>query len=359
MAAAPNGEVVFVSMGKGTLRIVSNFSGMAKVIPAECRYRHEYLGDSSGVSGAWRLIRDCFQSDLIILNIDQQKLMLAGFVRWLFRLRFKLVSVDLILRPPTSRTASLKALFKKLLFSQVDQFLLYFKNIEGYQRFYGIGPDRALYIPFKVNGWEIINASIREAESGEYVLCSGRTLRDIETFVKAMRSVSCPGVLLQQKRELLEAHGTSSWCGDLPPNVRLIIDEGDSLETYIDFILKARLIVIPRYKKDIAPTGISTYLVAMALNKCVLVSEGPGADDVLTDQAVMVPPENPSKLAEQIDLLWRDDRLRSEIASRGRRYAHSLGGEDRLLSDVLRLSLLTLENGVCSDGGEALTTYKG
>jgi glycosyltransferase involved in cell wall biosynthesis len=123
----------------------------------------------------------------------------------------------------------------------------------------------------------------------------------------------------------------------------LIVDEGDSLETYIDFISKARLMVIPRYKRDIAATGISTYLVSMALQRCVIISEGPGAEDILTDQAVVVPAEDASRLSEQIQLLWSDDQRRAEIASCGRNYAQSLGGEDRLLSDILTVSLRTLD----------------
>jgi glycosyltransferase involved in cell wall biosynthesis len=332
-------------MGERIIRVLSNFRGLERAAPAGVPVRHEYLDDPPGLGGTWRLVRGCARADVVILNIDQQKLMLACLLRWVLPvLRFKLISVDLIMRPPKTRPGRLKALVKKLLFSRVDLFILYFKNIEGYERFYGVRADRVAYVPFKVNGWEKVASRPRDAAGGDYVLCSGRTLRDIATFVEAMRHVTCPGVLLQQRRELLEAHGTEAWSGELPPNVRLVVDEGDSLDAYIDFISGARLLVLPRYRGDIAPTGISTYLLAMALHKCVIISAGPGAEDVLTDQAVIVPPEDAPRLAEQIELLWRDDQLRSEIASRGREYARSLGGEDRLLSDIVRVSLRTLGN---------------
>jgi glycosyltransferase involved in cell wall biosynthesis len=231
--------------------------------------------------------------------------------------------------------------------------VLYFKNLESYQRFYGIGPDRAVYVPFKVNAWERIVARPRREANGDYVLCAGRTLRDTATFVEAMRRIDCPGVLLQQKRELLDAHGTSAWSGVLPSNLKLIIDESDRFDDFLDFISKARLVVIPRFKNDIAPTGISTYLVAMALNKCVIISEGPGAEDVLTDQAVIVPPEDVESLAEQIKRLWNDDKLRADIAARGYNYAMSVGGYDRLLSDILRESLKLIK-GSGADAAHAL-----
>ena len=313
-------------------------------MPDDGSVKHEYLGgDLSGIGSMWRFVRQCAGADVVILNIDQKRLMLAGLLRFLLpTLRFKLISVDLIMRPPASLAGRLKAFLKRVLFSRVDCFILYFKNIEGYQRFYGIDSDRVVYVPFKVNGWELVANWNPDPAGGEYVLCAGRTLRDVRTFVTAMSHVEYPGVLLQQRRELLEAHGSKEWSGELPPNVRLVVDEGDSLESYFNFISKARIMVIPRYSHDIAPTGISTYLVSMALHKCVIISQGPGAEDVLTDQAVIVPPEDAGSLGEQIRLLWEDHQRRNEIAARGREYAASLGGENRLLSDILKVSLLTL-----------------
>ncbi|MFN2454915.1 MAG: glycosyltransferase [Pyrinomonadaceae bacterium] len=313
---------------------------MASAISSDDPLTHEYIGDAGGWDGARQFIRKCLRADVVILNTDQEKLALACLLRWLLPMvRFKLVSVDLILRTPKTTTACLKALIKRILFLRVDRFILYFKDIRGYERHYGITPKRAAYIPFKVNGWENISSWPDKSADGDYVLCAGRTLRDIETFVEAMRRVNCPGVLLQQKRELLAAHGTSAWSGELPPNLKLIVDEGDRLEDYLNFIAKARLMVIPRFRDDIAPTGISTYLVAMALNKCVIISEGPGANDVLTDQAVIIPTGEAGALAQQIELLWNDQALRSDIAARGNRYAHALEGEQRLFSDILRVSL--------------------
>lgn len=318
------------------IRVVSNFKGLSQFQTPERRLHHEYVSDESG---AIEFIRKCVASDLVLLNINQKKLMLAALLRRLPFVRFRVVSVDLVLRPPKSTKDRFSVFIKKILFSGVDRFVLYFKNLDGYQRFYGIGPDRAVYVPFKVNGWEQIVARPRGVADGEYVLCAGRTLRDIETFVEAMRRTDCPGILLQQQNELLAAHGTASWSGELPANVKLMVDESDRFEDYLDHIARARLLVIPRFKNDIAPTGISTYLVAMALNKCVIISEGPGAEDVLTDQAVIVPAEDVESLAPQINRLWNDDKLRSEVAARGYDYAMSLGGYDRLLADVLRASL--------------------
>jgi glycosyltransferase involved in cell wall biosynthesis len=252
--------------------------------------------------------------------------------------RFRLVAVDLVLRAPQTAMARLKAAVLRLLFSRVDRFIFYFNRLEGYQRFFGIGPDRAVYVPFKVNDWDKIHLWSDTSSDGDYVMCAGRTMRDVNTFVEAIRRAGCPGLLHQQKGEVMAEHGTQAWKGELPPNLELVVDDSYRHEVFLDFIAKARIVVIPRFRNDIGPAGIATYLVAMALNKCVIISEGPGAEDVLTDQAVIVPPEDPERLAEQITLHWDDHGRRSEIAARGAKYARSLEGEKRLLSDILRVS---------------------
>ena len=260
-------------------------------------------------------MKTCLTSDVVVLNIDQKKLMLAAMLRRLPLVKFRLVSVDLVLRQPMSFSDRCKALVKKILLSGVDRFVLYFKNIDGYKRWYRIDLDRVAYVPFKVNA--SANRGKKWAPGdGEYVLCAGRTLRDVETFVEAMRVCDCPGVLLQQRRDLLSAHGSRSWSGELPPNVQLVIDEGDSFEDFVDQVAKARLVVIPRFKHDIAPTGISTYLLAMALNKCVIISEGPGAEDVLRSSRHHSA-ENAERLAEAIESLWNNDHCEAKWLREG------------------------------------------
>ena len=175
---------------------------------------------------------------------------------------------------------------------------------------------------------------------GDYVLCAGRTLRDLETFVKAMASAGCPAVLLQQPGDIMRQHGTDHWRAGLPANVKLVVHDDEKLETFLSFIANAKIVVIPRYKRDIASTGISTYLMAMALQKCVVISRGPGVDDLLTDEAAVVAPEDARMLATTVLRLWNDDAEREQIAARGKLYADGLGDTSRLCGDILAQSLL-------------------
>lgn len=305
---------------------------------APLSFAHTGAPDSS--DRRLEFIQQCLRADLLILETDIKRLLLACALKWILpMLRLKVVSVDLILRTPESLPGRIEAFCKRLLLKQVDVFMFFFKNLRGYESLYGIGADRAVYVPFKVNDWEKIKLRPRTAPDGDYVMCAGRTMRDVNTFVEAIRLSGCPGLLHQQKAEVMAKHGTPGLQGELPPNLKVVIDDSHQHDVFVDFISRARLVVIPRFRNDIGPAGIATYMVAMALNKCVIISEGPGADDVLTDQAVIVPAEDVDSLAKQIQRLWNDDNARADVAARGYDYARSLGGYDRLISDILTISL--------------------
>lgn len=176
-------------------------------------------------------------------------------------------------------------------------------------------------MPFKAN--RTAAGVVGEGDEA-YVLCAGRSRRDIATFSRAMAMTGLPAVVVQQPAQILREHGTEPWPQrDLPANVRLVTDGDNQLE---HLLAKAQLVVIPRFKDDINATGISLGLSAMIYGKCVVVSRGPGADDVLlSGEAAFVEPEDPEALAATIASLHADDATRAAIASRGLADARSLG----------------------------------
>lgn len=330
-------------MRKQRTRVLTNLQCLNQSSLPDTPLSFSYTNTDSASVGAVKFLTACLRSDIVILETDDKRLLLACALKWVLPIfRFKLVSIDLILRLPKSPAGRLKAFLKRLLLMQVDRFMLFFKDLRGCQRLYGIGSNRAVYVPFKVNDWDKIHLWSDTPSSGDYVMCAGRTMRDVNTFVEALRRSGCPGLLHQQKAEMMAKHGTQAWEGALPPNLRLVVDDSYKHEVFLNFIANARLVVIPRFRNDIGPAGIATYLVAMALNKCVIISEGPGVNDVLTDEAVIVPPEDPEALARQIELLWNNHQLRAEVAARGKKYALSLGGEERLHRDILVASVQSL-----------------
>ncbi len=298
--------------------------------------RDSNLDDTVQVESVQRSLRafaaQCASADLLILDETGKHLFIACLLRRF--IPFKLLCVDPVLpRPDESAQARLKARLRRILLAQVDKFVLYFRNTAGYEHHYGLDPNRIRYVPFKANSMP----SRIPPRDGQYVLCAGRSRRDIHTFVRAMEQNGLPAVIVQQAQVSSATHGTPVWSGTLPPNVRLIIDHDDLLS---GFLRDASIVVIPRFRGDINATGISLCLAAMAYGKCVVISRGPGADDVLTErQAVFVDPEDPEQLAKTVSALYFDTALRQRFATRGHDYAASLGGEERLTRDLLQEGL--------------------
>jgi glycosyltransferase involved in cell wall biosynthesis len=280
------------------------------------------------------------KTDVVLLNNDSDRLFKLCVLRYLFPWkRFQLISLDIILRKPLSCKDRLTALIKKFLFKKVDIFVLFFRKTRGYEMHFGISREKIRYIPFKVNSWKEVFADyISDPQQGQYVLCAGRTMRDLDTFAEAVRISGAPALLLSPGAATMKKHGTQLISGVLPANLKLVFHTDGREETFLNYIKKAAVVVVPRFSVDIASTGISTYLCAMAAWRCVIISRGPGAEDVLArDEAIFVTPEDPVELAEAVKKVWSDSELRKKVAVNGRRYAEALQGEERLIEDLMEL----------------------
>ena len=301
-----------------------------------------YIGADESIGASLRLAWRAYRSaDYLVFNIDHRRLLLTCALYWLIGprplRRCRIVSVDILLRPPRSLEARPAALLKRLLLKQVDTFLLYFRNTDGYTRHFGIPKERMTYVAFKVNSWEKLEARRGVIPEGDYVLLAGATLRDRATFVEAVREAGMPAVLLVPGDERAAVEQTAWYRAGLPPNLRLDYHTDGKEETYLGYHENARIVCLPRYKWDIASTGISSYLCAMGLGKCVVISRGPGAEDLLleNESAVFFEPENAEDLARVLKDAWERHEHRRRIAANGARYAKSLAGEERLLEDIL------------------------
>lgn len=324
-------------------RIFSNFERFSSIVNEEQAGEYVDLNSPSDRWSAWKIIRTVRTGDVVILNIDHARLYQLCFFRMLFFWKaFRLVSVDILLRRPTRLSRKLFRLVQRILLPRVDRFILYFRDTRGYEQLFGLRPDRIRYVPFKVNGWEDgLDNYQADPASGNYVICAGQTLRDLKTYFEACRIANVPAVLLSPGKQLFRRHGTQLDSQTLPPNVRIEYHSDGKDETFLDWLKNAAIVVIPRFKQDISSTGISTYLSSMAASRCVILSKGPGAEDVLVEgQAVLVDPEDVPQLANALKTYWKDSQLRAAVALRGRRYAEQLQGEQRLLRDVLKTALL-------------------
>jgi glycosyltransferase involved in cell wall biosynthesis len=273
--------------------------------------------------------------DVVVINCDVRLTLQLQALFWLAPWKRKpMVAVDLVLRKPGALADRLLAYSKKLLLSRVDGFLHYFKDLRGYRDYYGIGEDRSRYVEFKPN--IRFRYRTRPDPDGQYVLCMGRSMRDYDTFFEAVATLPYEAAIPRPNLDELRTHQSrfNRPIGQLPPQVRVIEDDGRP-ESMISLLQGARLVVLPIRKDSICASGIGTYLNAMLMSKCVILSEGPGTSGVLAGQALVVPPEDPHALAAMIRHAWEDDTLRLATAERGYRYALGLGGEQELYQRIL------------------------
>ncbi len=320
------------------MRIVTNFERFEPVWIS-----HGETGEAIMARTFSEFLRGLPGCDLILINGDiGLTLRLSAYFLVFAWKRKPIVAVDLVLRRPKTFQARIAALVKRLLLARVDRFIHYFRDLEGYSAFYGITPERSSFVPFKPNLRYRYEPRL-DLPEGEYVLCLGRSQRDYDTFFDAMEGLPCSGAIPAPDFNALREHDSrfTRPLDRLPSNVRVLEDDG-SQQTMIRAIEGAKIVAVPVLRSTLAASGISVYLNAMLLGRPVVISNGPGVSDLLTNQAVMVPPEDSRALREAIAQVWGDDALRARLVDSGRKYALSLGGEPELRARVLESALTWL-----------------
>jgi glycosyltransferase involved in cell wall biosynthesis len=243
--------------------------------------------------------------------------------------RCRLTTLDFFIgSPPVSRRPMIR-----WCLNRVDRMLVYFRDAGVFEREYGISPERFHYIPFKVNGVELIRQT--PASDGGYIFTGGRSRRDFATLFAAIAPLGYPVKIVTSSEADMRPHGSSLEGLTIPPNVEISTNDREQ-DFFIRTMAGARMVVLPIVRDTTTQAGIGVYLQAMALRKCVIISSGMGVSDVLTDsQALIVPAGDPEALRQVIERAWNDEDLRERYAAAGYAYAGRLGGEDDLRRNVL------------------------
>lgn len=287
-------------------------------------------------SGFWGTLRAFFAAgafDVAVISVQSRSLVVLCLLKLLLPgVRWRLISVDTVLLRPRNWRERLRLVLVRRLFQQVDRFLLFFKDTSGLESVYGIDPQIIRYVPFKVNDYDAVTSHPTTDEG--YVLSCGRSKRDYETLCRAAQRLSHQVRILAPAGDETAKHATTFDFRTLPANVRLVVDDG-SHGSWIDWIARSTCVVLPVLPDTLAPSGISTYLVAMALGKCVIITDSPATRGLIDQgQAVVVPPSDAAALRAAIIRVLEDEAYRHEVASSGRQYALALKDENRLAADV-------------------------
>lgn len=287
-----------------------------------------------------RVFREGRKHDAVLFYQDRMFLFLFCLLAWVFPWGrpSKIISVDLICHRPQNVSKRIKSFVQKQLLRKVDLFIMHGKDLSGYSRYVGIDGRRSVYIPCIVKSLRRVVTLPTSDE--RYILSCGRSTRDYATLIAAVRGLPYRVKILCPENELCLQHGTdlATLIGDLPPNVEIEHDDG-SYESWLAAIACSRMVVLPITRASMYGHGAGTYLVAMALKKCVIVSENEGTHGILDDgQAILVPVGDPDALRRAIVRAWEDDAYRDRIAEAGYKWAVCMGDEESMQRRILEAS---------------------
>lgn len=280
-------------------------------------------------------------ADVIQINSNPRLLLQLAAVQALFpKLRRPTLGSDIVLRVPESPRERLMRPVNRWLLDRVDHFFSHFKDVDGYEKHFGIGLGRSTFVAFKPN--LRYNCDVKPDPDGEYVLCFGRSMRDFDTFFAAMEMLPYPGAIAEPDLKRLRANGSrfSRRLDQLPKNVRLLPHNPDDYQSQVEVLMGAKLVVVPLRKTCLVMAG--TPYDAMLLGKCVLLTEGPAINGLFDDEVLPIPCEDAAGMARVIERAWNDRELRQSTAARGYKLALSLGGVADYRQRILDLTLAWL-----------------
>ncbi len=315
------------------MKVISNTNWFENKVVNGCDMEF-YNYNAAGRFGLIKAVMRSFGSDCVFINIGAKHLYYFCIVKMMFPFAdYTLISFDIVLSKPVSFKEKIACKVKSFLLNKVDYFILFIKEVSPYEKYYGVRQEKFFYMPFKVNSYRDILKT--KTKDDGYILTGGVSKRDYKTFFNAMRGLDYKAIVLVPPNEVSIAGGTLVERSNVPDNVEIVHDNGSS-ESWIDYFSKAKFVVLPIKESTISPTGISTYLLAMALKKCVVISVCPATKDILNDKtAVLVPPNDEEALRKAIVKVYEDSEYSKRVAEEGYKYAVSLKGHDRMVEDIL------------------------
>ena len=271
--------------------------------------------------------------DVVVINNEARQLLAFCLLKLLLpSARWQIVSVDLIVQRPRSWHERIRLRIARLLLRQVELFLLFFKDTRELEKVYGIDRRKIRYVPFKVNTYDRLLAHPVSDEG--FILSCGQSMRDYATLCRAMEGLPYTACILAPPPQSARKHGTTFDYESCPSNVRWVMHDGCQA-SWNDWIARARCLVLPVLPDTLVASGISTYLVAMALGKCVVITDSPATVRLVdSGEAVIVPPADPDALRTALARVMEDSAYREQVAAAGHAYAIGLKDEDRLAADI-------------------------
>ncbi len=157
-----------------------------------------------------------------------------------------------------------------------------------------------------------------------YICAIGSQARDYATLIESMRRI--PSITLV----LVASLDSLPQCS-VPPNVKIMthVPFADAMNV----LAHSRLMVLP-LKGAAVPCGHVTVVSALHMGKAILATNSRGLHDYLIDgkSALLVPPDDPKQLADQIQMLFDDPSLCRRLGDEGQVFARKNCMEDNAVT---------------------------
>lgn len=182
------------------------------------------------------------------------------------------------------------------------------EEIESYQKTWRIPADKMELILFKVIDEDGLE-NLPKAEE-PFLYTGGNSERDYTVFFEAVKDLD-----LQVK--VLSTLDFSPY--NVPANVEIIPNDG-STEAFYGPMARSRLTVIPLVGGRLRSSGQGTYLSAMFMGKCLILSGVAGVKDLVENgvTGVVVPPGDSGALRDAINRMLADPERAREIGRQAR-----------------------------------------
>ncbi|MTI98601.1 MAG: glycosyltransferase family 4 protein [Marinobacter adhaerens] len=325
------------------IKFLTNCSPLEKTQGAGREFFIETIEDKDMVRprGKLLLAKGLFKNSAIIIHQPGAEIVYLAFLHWVFyKWTAKIIAVDFqFSKPKKGFISQIKSAVWKFAWSKVDLVLGHMKYNIYLNKYYGIDDSKFYYIPFKVNGLNAMDECM--SYESDYIFSGGYSWRNYDLLFRAMAQL--PDIrlrLLTLKKERLTIHNTYFKDADLPDNVT-VFEHDLNPGTWMEEISKSRCVVLPISPDAICSNGISVALQAMALGKCLIITNCPAVEGIFIDRVdcFIVDPADTDGMAKVISEVVNNSELRRKVAEAGRLKALSYGGVDELMERIMGASL--------------------
>jgi glycosyltransferase involved in cell wall biosynthesis len=220
-----------------------------------------------------------------------------------------------------------------LALSRVDRFVVHStREMESYADLLDLPSERFIYVPFQYGAK--VETDFPEGQDEPYVFATGSGYRDYETFFAAMDALGHRTLVLASDRVLAGL--------TVPPNVEIL--EQITRPEIRRLVRHARVNVVPL--NDGATTaGIVTIVETFRHGRSLVITDRPGIDDYIIDgkNALCTRLYDSRSMADAIEAMWSDDRMRGELDEAAFRFA-----EDNCTDEAAARSLVRILDSVAN-----------